>query len=76
MRLLNYKDRGFARIVAELDRQAEPSMEVLETVTGIIAAVRSKGDAALLAYTEKFGGPKMTAAKIRVKPAEIKKARA
>jgi histidinol dehydrogenase len=76
MRLLNYKDRGFVRAVAELNRQAEPSKEVLETVTGIISAVRSKGDAALLAYTEKFGGPRLTAAKIRVTPAEIKKARA
>jgi histidinol dehydrogenase len=76
MRLLNYKDRGFDRTMAELNRQAEPSTEVLETVTGIISAVRSKGDAALLAYTEKFGGPRMTAAKIRVTPVEIKKARA
>jgi len=76
MRLLNYKDRGFARAVADLNRQAEPSTEVRETVSGIITGVRAKGDAALLDYTVKFGGPRMTAAKIRVTAAEIKKARA
>jgi histidinol dehydrogenase len=76
MRLLNYKNRGFARAVADLNRQAEPSTEVRETVTGIITGVRAKGDAALLDYTVKFGGPRMTAAKIRVTAAEIKKARA
>ncbi len=76
MRLLNYKDRGFARTVADLNRQAEPSTEVRETVSGIITEVRAKGDAALLDYTVKFGGPRMTAAKIRVTAAEIKKARA
>ena len=76
MRLLNYKDRGFARTVADLNRQAEPSTEVRETVSGIITEVRAKGDAALLDYTVKFGGPRMTAAKIRVTATEIKKARA
>ena len=74
--MLNYKDRGFARTVADLNRQAEPSTEVRETVSGIITEVRAKGDAALLDYTVKFGGPRMTAAKIRVTAAEIKKARA
>ena len=75
MRLLNYKDRGFDRTLAELNRQAEPLTEVRETVMEIIAAVRKKGDAALLGYSVKFGGPKISAAKIRVAPAEIKKAR-
>ena len=74
--MLNYKDRGFARTVADLNRQAEPSTEVRETVSGIITEVRAKGDAALLDYTVKFGGPRMTAAKIRVTATEIKKARA
>jgi histidinol dehydrogenase len=75
MRLISYKDRGFDRALAELNRQAEPRPEVRETVSEIIAAVRKKGDAALLDYSVKFGGPKISAAKIRVTPAEIKKAR-
>jgi histidinol dehydrogenase len=76
MRLISYKDRGFDRSLAELNRQAEPRAEVRETVAEIIADIRKKGDAALLAYTLKFGGPKITASKIQVTPEEIKKARA
>jgi len=76
MRLISYKDRGFDRTLAELNRQAEPRAEVRETVEKIIADIRKKGDVALLSYVLKFGGPKITAAKIRVTPEEIKKARA
>jgi len=76
MRLISYKDRGFDRSLAELNRQAEPLAEVRETVSEIIADIRKKGDVALLAYTLKFGGPKISSAKIRVTPEEIKKARA
>ena len=75
MRMISYKDRGFARALAELNRQAEPRAEVRETVSEIIAAMRRKGDAALIDYSVKFGGPKLTPSKIRVTPAEIKKAR-
>jgi histidinol dehydrogenase len=74
MRLISYKDRGFDRSLSELNRQAEPRAEVRETVSEIIADIRKKGDAALLSYTQKFGGPKITAAKIRITPEEIKKA--
>ncbi len=74
--MISYKDRGFARAVAALNRQAEPLAEVRETVSEIISSVREKGDAALIGYSVKFGGPKLTPAKIRVTPAEIKKARA
>jgi len=76
MRLISYKDRDFYRSLDELNRQAEPHAEVRETVEEIIADIRKKGDTALLAYTLKFGGPKITASKIRVTPEEIKKARA
>lgn len=62
--------------MAALNRQAEPLAEVRETVSEIISSVREKGDAALIGYSVKFGGPKLTPAKIRVTPAEIKKARA
>lgn len=76
MRVISYKDRVFARVLTELNRQAEPSAEVRETVSKVIAAVRRKGDAALVDYSVKFGGPKLTPAKIRVTPEEINKARA
>ena len=74
--MISYKDRGFARALAELNRQAEPRAEVRETVSEIIAAMRRKGDAALIDYSVKFGGPKLKPSQIRVTPAEIKKARA
>ncbi len=76
MRLISHKDRDFSRMLVELNRQAEPRAEVRETVAEVITAVRNKGDAALLGYSVKFGGPKLAPAKIRVTPAEIKKARA
>jgi histidinol dehydrogenase len=76
MRLISHKDRDFSRMLVELNRQAEPRAEVRETVAEVITAVRKKGDAALLGYSVKFGGPKLAPAKIRVTPAEIKKARA
>ena len=74
MRLISYKDRGFDRSLSELNRQAEPHAEVRETAARIIADIRKKGDASLLSYTQKFGGPRITANKIRVTPEEIKKA--
>ena len=76
MRLLNFKDRGFDRAIAALNRQAEPGEEVRKTVSEIIAAVRKNGDAALIDYSVKFGGPRLLPARIRVTPSEIKKARA
>jgi histidinol dehydrogenase len=75
MRLLKFTDRGFDRTIAALNRQAEPHDEVRETVAEILTAVRKQGDKALLEYTLKFGGPKLTAAKIRVSPVEIEAAR-
>ena len=75
MRLISYKDRTFDRALAELNRQAEPSAEVRETVAEIIASIRKHGDEALLKYSQKFGGPKLKASRIRVTPEEIKKAK-
>lgn len=76
MRLISHQDRDFSRRVAELNRQAEPRAEVSETVSEIIAAIRRKGDAALIDYSVKFGGPKLAHSRIRVTSAEIRKARA
>lgn len=76
MRLLNYKDRGFGRAIVSLNRQAEPILEVRETVAEIIAAVRKRGDAALLEYSVKFGGPKIRVSGLRVTSGELKKANA
>ena len=76
MRILHHNDRGFAKAVTALNRQAESSPEIRETVAGILSDIRSKGDAALCSYTAKFGGPRLTPKAIRVTAAEIRKARA
>lgn len=76
MRLLNFKSAGFERVIAGLDRHAEPSNEVRKTVADILAAVRKTGDQALLEYSVKFGAPAMKAAQIMVSREEIREARA
>jgi histidinol dehydrogenase len=57
MKIIRHTQPGFADALAALKRHAEPAAEVRSTVAGIIADVRNRGDAALLDYTEKFGGP-------------------
>lgn len=71
MQLIRPTDRNFADALRKLDRRAVPAPDVQATVTEILAAVESEGDRALLRYTEKFGGPKLTAARLRVTDAEI-----
>jgi histidinol dehydrogenase len=75
MRILRYDQPGFEKALKNLDRAAAPGDEVQKTVAQILADVRSKGDAALLAYNEKFGGPKLKSAKIRVTADEIRDAK-
>jgi histidinol dehydrogenase len=74
MRILRYNDKNFTATLSALQRKSEPLPHVEQTVREIIGAVRAKGDAALLAYTEKFGGPKLKAAGLRVTEAEIQTA--
>jgi histidinol dehydrogenase len=57
--------------LAALNRSAEPDPRVSETVAKIIADIRGRGDAALMEFTEKFGGPRLTAKELRVSAAEF-----
>ena len=52
----------------------EASADVRTAVAGIIADIRARGDAAVLAYTEKFDRAKLTAAKLRIPEARLKQA--
>jgi len=68
-----------AKVAAEVERLiaaktllAAPREEGV--VAGIIAAIRQDGDQALLAYTEKFDGEKLTTAQLKVTPQEIEAA--
>ena len=66
MKVIRHTQPGFAAALRSLQRVSEPHPQVEKTVREVIAAIRAEGDAALLRYTEKFGGPKLTAAKLRV----------
>lgn len=71
MLIVRPSDKNYARTLRSLDRRAAPEPAVEKTVRAIIADVAKQGDAALLRYTRKFGGPKLTAAQIRVPAREL-----
>jgi histidinol dehydrogenase len=71
MQVLCPKDRGYAAALKKLNRRATPDPKVRDVVAGVIEAVTHRGDAALLEFTEKFGGPKLEPSQIYVTPAEI-----
>jgi histidinol dehydrogenase len=66
MRILRHSDSDFASNLAALKRNAEAHPEVRQTVDDVIRAVREEGDAALLRFTERFGGPRLTAKQLTV----------
>ncbi len=66
MRILRHSDAGFSQSLDALKRHAEPHPHVRKTVQEVIHAVRTEGDAALLEFTVRFGGPKLAAKHLRV----------
>jgi histidinol dehydrogenase len=74
MIVLKPSDRNYKAALAALNRSAEPDPRVSETVAKIIMDIRKRGDAALIEFTEKFGGPRLTAKQLRVSAAEFKAA--
>lgn len=66
MKILRHTDPDFARQTARLNRFAEPSPAVRQTVSEIVAHVAKNGDTAVLEYTAKFGGPALRVDQIRV----------
>jgi len=75
MNVLRPEDKGYAKaIAAQLDRKAAPDPKVRALVTKILSEIEAKGDAALLRYTKKFGGPALTPQQIPVAPSETARA--
>lgn len=66
MRILRHSDANFSTSLAALKRHAEAHPQVRETVAKVLQAVRTEGDSALLEFTERFGGPRLTAKQLRV----------
>ena len=62
MRLISHEKKNYRAEIATLDRRAQPLARVEKVVTDVIAAVRKEGDAALLAFAEKFDGVKFRSA--------------
>ena len=74
MQILRPKDKAYRRGIESLKRCYEADPAVRVTVEEILAAVAKEGDAALLRYTKKFGGPDLAPYQIPVTPLEISEA--
>ena len=61
MKVVEYTAPDFEEFLQSLDRRAVASEGVRETVAGIIAEVRSRGDSALVELTQKFDGVDLSA---------------
>lgn len=72
MRTVVYGSAGWKRWRAALPRASAPRGAVLRAVEAIVRAVRREGDAALVRFTERFDGVRLTAARLRVPPREIR----
>lgn len=75
MHILRPGDRGYNKRLKSLNRRATPDPKVRATVEEILQAVADEGDTAVIRYTEKFGGPRLTPAQLLVTPAESHAAR-
>lgn len=60
MKITRHTDPTWQETAAALNRRAEASDAVREVVSGVIQEVRARGDAAVLEFTEKFDGAKLT----------------
>ncbi len=56
MKILSYKDAGFAKAAEKMKRRAVPTDALRDSVSSIIREVASSGDKALISFTKKFDG--------------------
>lgn len=71
IRIVEAKDPVLGQII---QRREYGSAETAAQVAQILAAVREKGDAAVLELTARFGGPQLPAGRLKVADDEIKSA--
>jgi histidinol dehydrogenase len=74
MRIYRHDSSSFETELRTLDRRAEASKEVLLSVATILSEVRCRGDAAVLDYVAKFGGPRLEPADMQVSALEFEEA--
>ncbi len=71
---LRIYEAGDPRVEEFLARRAKIAFEAENEVAEICAAVRERGDAAVIEYTARFGGPKLEPGQLRVSGEEIREA--
>lgn len=71
MKVIRHTDPAYAAAAAALNRRAEASDAVREVVSGVVKAVRERGDAAVIELAEKYDGAKLTPQTLRIPQAEI-----
>ena len=76
MTFLRLRAKDFRAKLGAFVGTGEASPDVRDAVAGIIADVKRRGDAAVLAYTAKFDRAKLTAARQRIPLAELRRAAA
>ena len=74
MTFLRFRAKDFGAQLSAFVGTGEASPDVRAAVAGIIADVKKRGDAAVLAYTAKFDRAKLTAARQRIPLAELRRA--
>ncbi|MGJ8633655.1 MAG: histidinol dehydrogenase [Luteolibacter sp.] len=74
MKILSYKDKGYAAFTKRLRRRALPDDTVRDVVTEIISQVAKDGDKALVKLTHRFDGATLTKAKLFVSEKEFEQA--
>ena len=73
MKRLKYGGRAWDRWLAGLPRSSTPRPEVLRATERIVRAVRLEGNAALVRLTARLDGVRLTPARLRVRPDEIRR---
>lgn len=76
MKVIRHQDRGYAKVLQQLNRRPSPDPTIRTTVSRILEAVAREGDRALLRFTEEFGGPRLETEQLYVTPKELAEARA
>ncbi len=74
MNVIRYTQSDYPAAIAKFNRRAEASETVRSVVADVIAAVRERGDDALIELTQKFDGAELTAATLAVPAAEMQAA--
>ncbi len=68
MKVIDARTRAGRAALQPLDRRAEPSDAVRDTVAAILRDVRARGDAAVLEYTQRFDRATLTPKTLAVAP--------